>query len=388
MKNYFKKVFSMATCCVMSFTSMSSVASATNEKILSDKEVYEIVQDTALEWAIVNGKNHLSIGNVNEVKTSDGSVLYEADYYYNALPYGYAVVTLIDDEFVVKQSNINVGVESLYTELVDTVMENTDYSRSDIDIDQTVIEISPFHYGVVVESDNDTEIIDNYGESLDYQSTKYNNTGSIYISSDKWTSSKYRVVKSSYLKKYVQRPYLFSDDKVKQVTSKYACGIQALLQVAYLEDIVDYSDAEIKNTYNVLWKYTNTSTYEVDKTYGISYGSTVFSDLVSGFKKFATEYYNYKLKYGKKSSPSIKWIKNKIEDNYSVILGYGINVGGERSGHCITVLGYIEAIKVSSGNTWNYIMVYDGWYSTPSYINYDCVDFMDYNAAYFNATKK
>lgn len=166
-KPNFKKAVSLAICGVITLTNMSSVASASEEKILSEKEVHSIIQDTALEWAIMNGKSNLSISDVSEVKTSDGSVLFEADYY-NALPYGYAIITLIDDEFVVK---------------------------------------------------------------------------------------------------------------------------------------------------------------------------------------------------------------------------HNINVNGETSGRCITVLGYIEAIKVSSGNTWNYIMVHDGWGTKPCYINYDCVDFMDYTAAYFKASK-
>lgn len=43
----------------------------------------------------------------------------------------------------------------------------------------------------------------------------------------------------------------------------------------------------------------------------------------------------------------------------------------------------MKAKKVSSGNTWNYLMVYDGWNDEPRYLNYSTVDFIDCKASYF-----
>ncbi len=64
-------------------------------------------------------------------------------------------------------------------------------------------------------------------------------------------------------------------------------------------------------------------------------------------------------------------------------MGYGINVNEKYSGHFISILGYMGAKKMSSGNTWNYLMVYNGWDNTVSYLNYTCVDFIDCEASYF-----
>lgn len=64
-------------------------------------------------------------------------------------------------------------------------------------------------------------------------------------------------------------------------------------------------------------------------------------------------------------------------------MGYGINVNGKRSGHAIFILGYERATKVSSGKTYNYLKVYDGWNNTPAYMNYTTVDMMDCSATYF-----
>lgn len=53
----------------------------------------------------------------------------------------------------------------------------------------------------------------------------------------------------------------------------------------------------------------------------------------------------------------------------------------------ISNLGHVKAKKVSSGNTYNYLMVYDGWRDYPVYINYSTVDFMDCDAACFTIKK-
>lgn len=62
---------------------------------------------------------------------------------------------------------------------------------------------------------------------------------------------------------------------------------------------------------------------------------------------------------------------------------YEINTVDGKSAHAISVLGYVRATKVSSGNTWNYLMVYDGINDTPSFINYSCVDLNYCDITYF-----
>ena len=64
-------------------------------------------------------------------------------------------------------------------------------------------------------------------------------------------------------------------------------------------------------------------------------------------------------------------------------MGYSIMVDGGESAHAISIIGYVRAKKVSSGNTWNYLRVYDGWTNAPVYLNYSCVDFGLCDASYF-----
>jgi hypothetical protein len=45
-------------------------------------------------------------------------------------------------------------------------------------------------------------------------------------------------------------------------------------------------------------------------------------------------------------------------------------------GHAITILGVKNAKKVSSGNSWNYLLVANGWDGFTTYLNYSTVDFV------------
>lgn len=155
-----------------------------------------------------------------------------------------------------------------------------------------------------------------------------------------------------------------------------------------MEGLTTYSDNDIKNTYNKLWSYTKTTeTSESKKNTKkdkVIYGEGTISDLSNGFIKFAQEKgYTGTQDKGIQKNPSVAWIKDKLQYNRPIVMVYGINVNGSRSGHCISILGYMSAKKVSSGNTYNYLMVYNSWDSEVSYINYTTVDFLDCSAAYF-----
>lgn len=57
-------------------------------------------------------------------------------------------------------------------------------------------------------------------------------------------------------------------------------------------------------------------------------------------------------------------------------------------GHYICILGYKKAKKVSSGITYNYLAVYNGYDDNIVYLNYDCVDTTFCECIGLNATKK
>ena len=82
-------------------------------------------------------------------------------------------------------------------------------------------------------------------------------------------------------------------------------------------------------------------------------------------------------------NPSVEYLKKQIKRNRPMLMAYTINVNGNESGHGISILGYARAKKKSSGNTWNYLKVYNGWGMNPVYLNYTCVDFMYCEVVWF-----
>lgn len=162
--------------------------------------------------------------------------------------------------------------------------------------------------------------------------------------------------------------------------------------------ILDLCDVPASANRWVYWDITNTvyDWYNGSANYGIKLSSPYAQNNCSvttykakkALEKLAkSKGYKSTTNWFTKNKPSVSWIKDNIQNNRSILMGYGINVGGKRSGHEISVLGLIRAKKVSSGNTWNYLMVYNSWNDYPVYINYSTVDFMDCDAAYFSVKK-
>ena len=316
---------------------------------------------------------------------------YTVSYFSNALPYGYAVVVFQNHEAIVKEANVNPGQEGIYTDLVDTVIDVTDTSRKNLDIDKQIVELAPMQYGVVAKkkSDKTEKIYDNFGneirsEETKYYTTEYNNNTSIMIRN--WNKNSYKVLSSVVLKKYNSRPELLSEDYIESLTGKYCCVVQALLQIAYMEKLTTLQGTKIKSTYNTLWKYCDVEVDYVER--GVKYGGAGIYDAKSAFVKFAKEKgYKKTSNHFLEWSPSINWIKERLKNNEPIALFYKIRTKYGKDAHTISVLGLKRAKKKSSGNTWNYLMVYDGWHDTVSYINYSTVDFADCKATYFTVKK-
>lgn len=357
---------------------------------LDSAKIQECVKDVALEWAeTIKPGVDFNLGEVNEINVIDSNdPEYTVSYFSNALPYGYAVVVFQNHEAIIKEANVNPGQEGIYSDLVDTVIDVTDTSRKNLDIDKQIVEIAPMQYGVIAKkkSDKTKKVYDNYGnemlsDELMDESTKYSSIGSIYIYNLQ-KSNKYKVSEKTILKKYTNKSRLYTQDYIINRTSRYCCCTSAAYQIAYMEGLATGTDAGIRNSYNYIWEKSGV---KVSKTkneieYGVCNIRKTKNALVDLAKKKG---YKGTKNYWVENKPSVNWLKDKLKYNRPVLMSYGINVGGKRSGHEISILGLVRAKKVSSGNTYNYLMVYDTWNSSPTYINYTTVDFMDCSAAYF-----
>lgn len=384
--------------CLSCFFPCNVSVHASNKK-MDESNLDKVIVATVIEWAEMMEPNiSFCVGDIKKVQLlSSEEIEYTASLFHNTIPYGYVILKYMDNDIVVTESNIEKGREGLYPNIVDIIVENSEEERLSLDIDNTIVQISPLQYGLKYEDEKGNECItDNYGNKVEDEkmlktSEKYDTAWEIYIESYNWQPSRYKVDESSkiILNKYQKNKKLITQKRIEDITGKYACGVQALIQIAYMEKLVSFdNNANIKSTYNRLWKYTKTTETKKSKKNTskdkVIYGEGDTKETVKGFIKFAKEKgYNGTQYKGIQKNPSIAWIKDKLNYNRPILMGYGINVNEKYSGHFISILGYMGAKKMSSGNTWNYLMVYNGWDNTVSYLNYTCVDFIDCEASYF-----
>lgn len=381
---------------------------STTEKVTSGDKLVEVTEENieelivtaTMDWVnMIAPEKDLCVGDIIEVIV-DGSdeIQYMASVFDKTIPYGYVTVGFKNNEVVVMEANINKGQEGMYTELVEDVVEDTNLKRKDLDIEKKVVELAPMQYAVEYkDKKGNKKVLDNYGEVMDadelkYGSDSYNSILSIYIWNNIWNMDKYKISEKIILEKYKSNNLLVTSKKVKELTGRYACGVQALLQIAYMDKLTSFNDTDIKKFYNKLWTYTKTIETEESKKDtddNIIYGEGNIENAANGYIKYAKEkgYKNSEFK-GVEKNPSVAWIKNKLKYNRPILMGYGIKVKDEkgkvdRAGHFISILGYLRAQKGGSGKAYNYFMVYNGWFDQISYINYTTVDFMDCSATYF-----
>ncbi len=405
-----KKIVSILMALVICMNGVSVKAySDTDEVLLSsltEADLEACITVTALDWAdMMQPGMEFTVEDITYIVSQSLAPEYAVSFFYHSIPYGYAVVTFQNGDACVKEGQLVEGKEGLRTEIVNEIEGGNARSVSDTEVSDALVEIAPLQYGAVTkDEDGQLETVhDNYGNEYDledvnavsedaeellYDSTKYDNTRSIYIEKVNWIPSKYQVKSELTLQKYKENSRMFSEKTIENWVGKYACAVQALTQIACMEKMCDRLEKEDTiNTYNKLWKYTKTqetADSKKDTTNNIIYGETSLENAAEGFVKFAQEkgYKNTEVK-GIETDPSVSWLKNKLEFNRPILMSYGINVDNKRAGHEISILGYRRATKVSSGNTYDYLMVYNSWDVNPVYLNYSTVDMMDCRATYF-----
>lgn len=385
---------------VQAYESETGVMSAN----VTEAEFEECVKITALDWAaMIYPDVDLTVGNMDYILNESSEPEYAVSFFSQSTPYGYAVIAFDDGDAFVKEGQILQGTKGLREKIID-MMDDTVISSKNLQISNVLIEIAPMQYAVVTKeagskvdrvydscsnqhNPEDISMIATLSDEMLFGTSQYNSSKSIFITGDNWIPSKYNVKSELTLKKYTDRSFMICIENAEQRLKKYACGVQTLLQIAYMENLCNSDWNVIKNVYNTLWSYTNTketAESKNDTSTDVIYGETYISDAAKGFVRFAKEggYKNTEVK-NIETDPSVAWLKNKLEYNRPILMSYGINVKGKREGHFISILGYRRATKVASGNTYDYLMVYDSWRGAPVYLNYSTVDMTDCYATYF-----
>lgn len=346
---------------------------------LNSKEMKEYIKECAFEWAkMIEPDLNLKVKNIKSIVT-ENKVEYSVSYFLGKIPYGYAILQWTDGDFVVLEGIIEKNQKGIYEEITELIEEEE--SLNEEEVGEELVKIAETQYGVVTENKDGKDIVyDNYGnEQPIVKSQEYAIDQSIFIDKAKFEAGKKYITQDSItLKKFTNRPLLFDWNETKRITEKYACAIQSLLQISYMEKLCTDTKVSIKSTYNQLWNRCNTILDDGE------YGNTI-EDAARGFVAFARYMGFTGTTYkGEQKNPSVAWIKDKLEYNRPIIMGYTINVNGYNRTHAISILGWRKAKKVSSGKTYNYLMVYNGWKNQTVYLNYTTVDFSAYcSASYF-----
>lgn len=411
MKKHLKRAVtaltSMAVVMTTIFNNGMISAVAENSQDNQKKYVEALVMDTAQNWVeLVNDSYSLHARDVIEVNDVNSEKLdYAVTYYNGDTPYGYAIVTFVNEEPTVKEARIGKKIEGLHEELSEIAYDVSNNTSKDMSIENGVVELAPLQYAVVTkEKGEEKKLYDNYGhELLESDLNGYENYTSredIFIRSKNFTGAKYIKDQTTVLwnSKFAKRRELLSELSIENKTGTYACGPQALLQIAHMEGIIDYKPCvygasgytteqkneawkKVNRWYNQLWVTTNTKNKYVKR--GIEYGEGSIEDAAKGFVNFAKEK-NHSVSYKIVDLPSVNQIRNALKNKSDILMGYAINVDGKPDGHFISVVGQFKATKVATGNQFNYLAVYDGWNDSVSYLNYTCVDMVRCNMAVFD----
>jgi len=293
----------------------------------------------------------------------------------------------------VREFVINKNARSLYDCMVDNITETGD----SVVFNKKLYNTAPMDYVISAKDKNNEEVVYNnfkkkvskkkYKEFIKKAKTtfessnkftttiKYDSHGDLFSSSYETGST---VISGPiYTSKYSSSKSMISHRTIMTNTSKYACAVVALTEIARQEGIL--KNSSITDTFNALWTATSTSKTSTETFYGksVTLGSTKDSKLSSGMTKYCNDMGKKNTTTSTSSNPSFSFFTKAIDSNNSVSLSYRIlETSGEKSGHTVNVVGYCTAKK--SGITSNYLIVADGWYDdAPKYMNYSSIDFVD-----------
>lgn len=390
-----KKFLCLLLTIVMLLSMSATAFAATDERYKSLSEITtEELTNYALNFAKeVDASLALSVGDMIPIYgNTDKLVGYSIAYYISDTPYGYINLNFSYDDPVV-EFVIQENARSLYTYLEDDAQRVASVRY----VERKLYNTTPFEYSVSATdsnsqifyfNSNDGKMTSNEFESLRKAAkdssrstygltadTKYDSHSELF--SDSYESGSTVVTEPKYTSKYSSSKSMLTQYEIMTSTSKYACAVVALTEVAYQEGIL--KNSSIVDTFNALWTATSTTVESTKTFYGMSItcGSTKDSNLSTGMESYCDDRGKTSTKTTTKSNPAFSFFTGAMDSNYSATLSYRIyETDGSKTGHTVNVVGYCTAKK--SGVTSNYLIVADGWYDdAPKYMNYSGIDFVN-----------
>lgn len=172
-------------------------------------------------------------------------------------------------------------------------------------------------------------------------------------------------------------------NRIISLTGRYACTVTALYVCGGYYGLCNtWTDG---NAYVELWDLTNTVTDTSNTNPGAWWGTTYNRDVVPGFTTFASRRGKTIEGYTTAGKPSFESFINHTRKNQLSLVHAGLNNSqGNRVGHTITVEGFLRAVSKTDSSGLRILQVYDGWYDSVRYINYDFARFTDFVGTFFS----
>lgn len=271
---------------------------------------------------------------------------------------GYVVFD-VNVEGLVGEYSIGENIESIDHALLEVQTRSTDPVR--------MIQISPLRYAFVEPSTG--QGVDDRGNSIQFGGTvsPYTPIDSLIRDYDE-LFRKYTVISMETVEQFssFDRTYLCELD----VSGRYACGVASGFAVC--DNYGALRGATMASDFRTLWGYINPNSHPG------GWGSTVVT-VSAGVKKFCAGRGKTVVAETILSKPAFSKITSCINSGNLISLG----LHTDESDHMVTVEGYAN---VSTGGTRAagvpMLIIYDGWYSSPKYINYNYA-FTDVYAALY-----
>lgn len=377
-----KKLIIVFNLCVFVLFVLSPNTVFASDIHMSLKEACNLI---ALNWAEEFSGEDIAIDESTPILNSHNEITgYSVSFLVDNIPYGYANVNMSHDEPIYEFA-IEENLDSLYDHLTSKATKVLNVSEEDIT--KKIFTSNALSYFVenknffgndyyVDLSGENIYTEDEFNDLLDkinnYSETVYNSGSSIFF--NKINTSRYKnISKTKVLNKYAKNKYAFSEARIESATKKYACAVVALTNIAYNEGV---QMSSLKETFNTLW--TDTNTREINKSGGITYGTTGDTFLASGMKRYVNGV-GKNFSCFTKTNPTSSFFKTAINRNHSATLSYRMYVkdgnSSKKIGHTITVVGYCTANRKDNGKNKNFLYILDGWNGYAKYLNYTDVDF-------------
>ena len=340
------------------------------------KSLLEITNDELSTFALNFAKDfepalNLEVGKIVPIYDTTNTLIgFSISYALDNNPYGYINLDFTKEN-PISEFSIFKGVNNIYDNLVMDIFKQ---NKSAL-IKKKLYSLGGLQYAIPLIDNGKTAFhFSNIGNKQ--LTMKTNNKSEVkYDTHSDLFSKTYRygalLNTEAYTSKYSKNKSLISEAYIENVTSKYACAVVALTEIANQENIL--KNSSISNTFNQLWKDTSTTVSEIEN--GISYGVTLDSKLGSSMETYAKTMGKKNTTVTTKSIPDFEFFKNIVTNNASGIFKYAINLtDGSESGHSVNTVGY--CVVRLNGVFYNYLIVADGWHSdAPRYFNFSETDF-------------